>query len=123
MASLSNLKFNRIFNLERGHKGQFAWEQKNTKMAAILESGVLLSCDEHYFAIRSSKCMIELMFSRSVNYVGEFKERFYISLVMVFIKRDDAGECVNDSGEIRFFFFIVVTNRRVFLLCDFIGSR
>ena len=37
MASLSNVKFKRIFNLERGHKGQFAWKQKNTKMAAILE--------------------------------------------------------------------------------------
>ena len=31
MASFSNVKFNRIFNLERGHKGQFAWKQKNTK--------------------------------------------------------------------------------------------
>ena len=31
MALLSNIKFNRIFNLERGHKGQFAWKQKNTK--------------------------------------------------------------------------------------------
>ena len=30
MASLSNVKFNRIFNLERGHKDQFAWKQKNT---------------------------------------------------------------------------------------------
>ena len=37
MASLSNVKFKRIFNLERGHEGQFAWKQKNTKMAAILE--------------------------------------------------------------------------------------
>ena len=38
MASLSNVKFNSIVNLERGHKGQFAWKQKNTKLAAILES-------------------------------------------------------------------------------------
>ena len=30
LASLSNVKFNRIFNLERGHKGKFAWKQKNT---------------------------------------------------------------------------------------------
>ena len=37
MASLSNLKFKRIFNLERGHKGQIAWKQKHTKMAVILE--------------------------------------------------------------------------------------
>ena len=37
MASLSNVKFKGIFNLERGQKGQFAWKQKNTKMAAILE--------------------------------------------------------------------------------------
>ena len=37
MTSLSNVKFTRIFNFERGHKGQFAWKQKNTKMAAILE--------------------------------------------------------------------------------------
>ena len=37
MASLSNVKFKRIFNLERGHKDQFAWKQENTKMAAILE--------------------------------------------------------------------------------------
>ena len=35
MASLSNVKFKKIFNLERGHKGQFAWKQKKTKMAAI----------------------------------------------------------------------------------------
>ena len=31
MASLSNVKFNRIFNLERGHKGQFAWKQRILK--------------------------------------------------------------------------------------------
>ena len=37
MASLSNVKFTGIFNLERAHKGQFAWKQENTKMAAILE--------------------------------------------------------------------------------------
>ena len=37
MASLSNVKFKRIFNLERDHRGQFAWKQKNTKMVAILE--------------------------------------------------------------------------------------
>ena len=33
LASLSNFKFNRIFNLERDQKGQFAIKQKNTKMA------------------------------------------------------------------------------------------
>ena len=43
MTSFSNVKFKRIFNLERVHKGQFAWKQKNTKMAAILELGVLLT--------------------------------------------------------------------------------
>ena len=37
MASLSNVKFKRIFILEEGHKGQFAWKQKKTKTAAILE--------------------------------------------------------------------------------------
>ena len=37
MASLSNVKFKRMFNLERSHKGQFAWKIKNTKMAAIIE--------------------------------------------------------------------------------------
>ena len=37
LASLSNVKFKRIFSLERGQKGQFAIKQKNTKMAAILE--------------------------------------------------------------------------------------
>ena len=37
MASLSNVKSKRIFNLEQGHKGQFVWKQKNTTMAAILE--------------------------------------------------------------------------------------
>ena len=31
------VEFKRIFNLERGQKGQFAIKQKNTKMAAILE--------------------------------------------------------------------------------------
>ena len=35
MTSLSNAKFKRIFNLERGHKGLIAWKQKNTKIAAI----------------------------------------------------------------------------------------
>ena len=42
MASLSNAKFKRIFYLKRGHKGQFSWKQKNTKMAAILEYGVCM---------------------------------------------------------------------------------
>ena len=37
MASLSNVKFKGIFNLERGHKGQFVWKQKTTTMTAILE--------------------------------------------------------------------------------------
>ena len=37
LTSLSNVKFKRIFKLERGQKGQFAIKQKNTKMAAILE--------------------------------------------------------------------------------------
>ena len=37
MTSLSNVKFKRIFNLERGHKGQYAWKHKNAKMVAILE--------------------------------------------------------------------------------------
>ena len=37
MASLLNVKFKRILNLKRGHKGQLAWKQKDTKMAAILE--------------------------------------------------------------------------------------
>ena len=37
MTSLSNVKFKRIFNFERSHKGQFAWKQMITKMAAILE--------------------------------------------------------------------------------------
>ena len=37
LASLSNVKFKRIFYLERGQKGQFSIRQKNTKMAAILE--------------------------------------------------------------------------------------
>ena len=37
MTSLSNVKFKRIFNLEQGQQGQFAWKQKNTKMAVILE--------------------------------------------------------------------------------------
>ena len=37
MISLSNVKFKRILNLERGRKGRFAWKQKNTKMVAILE--------------------------------------------------------------------------------------
>ena len=41
MASFSNARFKSLFNLERGHKDQFAWKQKNTKMAAILEQGVL----------------------------------------------------------------------------------
>ena len=36
MASFSNVKFKRKLNLERGHKGQFAWKQKNTEMAVIL---------------------------------------------------------------------------------------
>ena len=36
-ASLSKVKFKGIFNFERGHKGQFAWKQKNTKIVAILE--------------------------------------------------------------------------------------
>ena len=37
LASLSNVNFKRIFNLERGKKGQFTIKQKNTKMAAILK--------------------------------------------------------------------------------------
>ena len=37
MASFSNVKFKRTFNLERGQKGKFAWKQKCTEMAAILE--------------------------------------------------------------------------------------
>ena len=37
LASLSNVKFKRIFYLKRGQKGQFAIKQKNTKMVAILE--------------------------------------------------------------------------------------
>ena len=37
LASLSNVKFKRIFYLEQGQKGQFAIKQKNTKMVAILE--------------------------------------------------------------------------------------
>ena len=44
MASLSNVKFKRIFKLERGHKGQFAWKQKTTTMTAILEQGVKRYC-------------------------------------------------------------------------------
>ena len=35
MTSLSNAKFKRIFNLERGHKGLIACKQKNTNIAAI----------------------------------------------------------------------------------------
>lgn len=37
-------KIQRILNLERGYKGQFAWIQKNTKMEAILEEGVYYDC-------------------------------------------------------------------------------
>ena len=37
LASLSNVKFKKLFNLEQGQKNQFAIKQKNTKMVAILE--------------------------------------------------------------------------------------
>ena len=40
VASFFNSKFKGIFSFKRGNKGEFASEQKNTKMAAILEYGV-----------------------------------------------------------------------------------